>query len=109
MSVGRENPRYVQEIMSFLTGPVTEGELTTHKQKKFAASSSSAFSTMPSNPTTDLDASSTENKVTGQSLIEEVLSSMTEAMVYLPSSSNMDTNRKLWDNYAKNWNHDEEW
>ena len=42
-------------------------------------------------------------------LIEDVLSTLTESMVYLPSSNNTDTNRKLWNNYAKNWNIEEPW
>ncbi len=95
------NPRVVQGILSFLTG-------SPHGDTASSSSDSSVAQSLPIN-VQSLPVSSNDKKSSGQNLIEEVLCNLTESMVYLPSSSNIETNRKLWDNYAKCWKPEEKW
>lgn len=100
-----DNSHYVQEILSFLTGPSATAASTNTSNATFATPYTSSASESVVHERNE----GANKKGKSQVLIEEVLTNLTEAMVYLPSSSNMDTNRKLWDNYAKHWNPDEQW
>ncbi len=42
-------------------------------------------------------------------LIQQILSQLNDAVVYNDGNSNVETNRKLWDNYAKAWNPSQPW
>ena len=41
--------------------------------------------------------------------VQMLLSKLQETVVYVPGSGNVETNRKLWDRYAKEWSPQTEW